>query len=469
MINNFNFKKINNNLILLTNDLGRYIFLKNDDFKLLVLNKIDKYSKLYEELHGRLFIVEPNDIGSEEITIALRGMKNYLFQSTSLHIFVLTNRCNLKCVYCQAQDHKALERGIMSRETAQRAIDIALQSPNSKLSFEFQGGEPLINFPIIKFMVEYAEAHKKDKHIDYNLVSNFSLMTDEIADFLIRNNISVCTSLDGPEWLHCQNRRAIGKGNSYKLMREGLAKLRKRGFKPGAIQTTTRHSLEAAKEIVREYVEQGMNSIFLRPLTPLGFAKTDWEQIGYTPEEFLKFYKVAFEEILQVNREGIWFAEQHAAIFLRKLLIGESENYMELRSPCGAGLGQLAYYYDGDIYTCDEARMVAEAGNLAFRLGNVYDNTYTELITSNVCKATCSASILETIPGCCDCVYQPYCGVCPVINLATYGDIFASKSGDYRCTIYKGILDFLFEKLKDQNSTDVKIMKSWIGVLEDEK
>ena len=469
MLNNFNFKKLKNNLVLVTNDFGRYAFLTSDDFKLLILNKIDKNSSLYKELHDRLFIIESNDINSEEITMALREMKNYLFQSTSLHIFVLTNRCNLKCIYCQAQDHKALERGIMSRETAQRAIDIALQSPNSNLSFEFQGGEPLINFPVIKFMVEYTEANKKDKHISYNLVSNFSLMTDEIADFLVSKNISVCTSLDGPEWLHCKNRRVIGEGNSYNFMFDGLDKLRKRGLKPGAIQTTTRHSLGAAKEIVREYVKQGINSIFLRPLTPLGFAKTDWEQIGYTAEEFLKFYKVAFEEILHVNKEGIWFAEQHAAIFLRKILMGVSENYMELRSPCGAGLGQLAYYYNGDIYTCDEARMVAEAGNPAFRLGNVYDNTYTDLVTSNVCKATCSASILETIPGCCDCVYQPYCGVCPVINLATYGDIFASKAGDYRCAIYKGILDFLFEKLKDQNSVDVKIMKSWIGVLEDEK
>ena len=330
MLNNFNFKKLKNNLVLVTNDFGRYAFLTSDDFKLLILNKIDKNSSLYKELHDRLFIIESNDINSEEITMVLREMKNYLFQSTSLHIFVLTNRCNLKCIYCQAQDHKALERGIMSRETAQRAIDIALQSPNSNLSFEFQGGEPLINFPIIKFMVEYTEANKKDKHISYNLVSNFSLMTDEIADFLVSKNISVCTSLDGPEWLHCKNRRVIGEGNSYNLMFDGLDKLRKRGLKPGAIQTTTRHSLGAAKEIVREYVKQGMNSIFLRPLTPLGFAKTDWEQIGYTAEEFLEFYKAAFEEILQVNKEGIWFAEQHAAIFLRKILMGVSENYMEM-------------------------------------------------------------------------------------------------------------------------------------------
>ena len=135
---------------------------------------------------------------------------------------------------------------------------------------------------------------------------------------------------------------------------------------------------------------------------------------------------------------------------------------MELRSPCGAGIGQLAYYYDGNIYTCDEARMVAEAGDNAFCLGNVLTDDYRSIITSRKCRATCAASVLEGIPGCSDCVYQPYCGVCPVINYAQNGDPFAKQARDYRCKIYGGILDFLFSLIHENDSEVMEILYSWV-------
>ena len=136
-------------------------------------------------------------------------------------------------------------------------------------------------------------------------------------------------------------------------------------------------------------------------------------------------------------------------------------NYMELRSPCGAATGQLCYYYDGNIYTCDEGRMVAEMGDPLFRLGTV-DSDYDELIESPVCKATLAASVLESLPSCSDCVYQPYCGVCPVVTYAIEKDIFPKSPNGFRCTINKGIQDFLFEILKNNDETVINILYSWI-------
>ena len=158
---------------------------------------------------------------------------------------------------------------------------------------------------------------------------------------------------------------------------------------------------------------------------------------------------------------GKRFPEQHACFFLKKILCGESDNYMELRSPCGASIGQLAYYYNGEIYTCDEGRMIAEAGDPAFRLGTVNDS-YQNLVSSKTCTAISESSVLESIPSCCDCVYQPYCGVCPVVNYSMTGDIFNKQPRTYRCTIYKGILDFLFSQLESQDNTARKIMESWV-------
>lgn len=463
MLNHFNFRRWSDQDILITNDMGRYDFLSYKEFQDFLKGNLEKTSNLYCRLREKHFLLEDEDLASEDLTHCLRSMKDYIFHGPALHIFVVTNQCNLQCVYCQAQQHHAKHKGFMTADIGRRAIDIALTSPEHRLSFEFQGGEPLLNFPVIREMVEYAEAQHGDKVIDFTIVSNFQLLTEDIADFLLEHHISICTSLDGPKELQETNRRSLGTTSSYQKVIDGMQLLAWRGYKTGAIQTTTRYSLPYAREIVREYQRLGMTQIFLRPLTPLGFAAEDWKLIGYTPEEFLAFYRTCFEEILKINREGTLFKEQHACIFLQKILHGFSTNYMELRSPCGAGVGQLAYYYDGSIYTCDEARMVAEGGNQAFWLGDVYHSTLNDLVQGKTCRATCSASILETLPGCSDCVYQPYCGVCPVIHLASHGDIFAKETNGYRCKVYRGILDYLFELLHQGDAGTLKILHSWIG------
>lgn len=463
MINHFNFRREKDGAFLITNDYGCYDFLTKEEFLTLVQDRIAQDTPLYQRLRDKLFLVDTTDVYSSETAARLRSMKNYLFQGTDLHIFVVTNQCNLQCIYCQAQDHRAAKKGMMSIETGRKAIDIALQSPNHHLTFEFQGGEPLLNFPVIRQMIAYAEQRKGQKQIDFTLVSNFSLLTEDMADYLLAHQVAICTSLDGPEEIHTKNRLSLNGRSSYQAMWHGRQILTERGYVPSAIQTTTRHSLGRAKEIIEEYRKEGQHSIFLRPLTPLGFAKSDWQKIGYTAEEFLQFYREALQEIIQLNLKGIPFVEQHATFFLRKMLAGVADNYMELRSPCGAAFGQLAYYYDGSIYTCDEARMVAEAGSPAFRLGDVFTSSYRELLSSRVCKAAAEASVLETLPDCCDCVYQPYCGACPVVQYALHGNIFAQEPNGYRCRIYKGIMDCLFAVLRHGTDEEKSVLKSWVG------
>ena len=105
--------------------------------------------------------------------------------------------------------------------------------------------------------------------------------------------------------------------------------------------------------------------------------------------------------------------------------------------------------------------MVSEMGDKAFRLGTV-DNTYDEIIESPVCKATQAASVIESLPDCSDCVYQPYCGVCPVVTYAMDGDIFPRGPKGYRCRVYKGIQDMLFEYIKEADPVIMDIFSSWV-------
>lgn len=281
-----------------------------------------------------------------------------------------------------------------------------------------------------------------------------------MIEFFIENNVSICTSIDGNSELQNIN-RPYKNHDSYQETISKIKILQSKGIKVNAIETTTRFSLDKYTDIVDEYIDLRLESIFIRPLTKLGKADKNWEKVGYSPEAFVEFYRKALEYIIEKNQKGIFLAEGNSTIFLRKILSKQSVNYMDLRSPCGGVIGQLAYYYDGNIYTCDEGRMLADMGNDSFKIGNVYENSYSELMESDSTKAMCISSCIECIPYCCNCVYMPYCGTCPVINLAQDNNIFPKNPQEYRCKIYKGILNILFDYI--QNKTDVvEIFKKWI-------
>lgn len=463
MINYFNFEK-RGQKYLITNDFGKYQFVSEDTFKELVSNSVKDGNEEKTSLIENGFIYEASTENFVKNNIPLlQSMKGYCMQGTALHIFAVTNKCNLDCVYCQAHSKSSMLNSSMSIEIGKKAIDFALQSPNKHLTFEFQGGEPLLNFDVIKEMINYSKNINNDKEIEYTIVSNLIDMDEEKLQFLLENDVHICTSLDGPREVHNNNRPCRNGQGSYDIVIEKIKKYKKRGININAIQTTTNVSLNYPQEIIDQYLEIGINNIFLRPLTPLGMADASWKNVGYSSDEFMAFYKKSFNYIMQLNLNGTYFSELHAAYFLKKILCNYSDNYMELRSPCGASVGQMSYYYNGNVYTCDEGRMLFEMGDNSFFLGNVLRDNYKDAITSSVCAAVCKASIIESLPKCSQCVYQPYCGVCPVVNYAATNNLYHKNSKDFRCSVYRGIMDIIFEILEENDEQKVNVLKSWIN------
>lgn len=463
MINYFNFEK-RHGKYLLTNDFGKYQFVSENTFHELINNAVT------EENEEKLALIE-NGFFYETSTESfvkknspwIHSMKGYCMCGTALHIFAVTNKCNLNCLYCQAHSQSSELEYSMDKDTGRKVIDFALQSPNKSLTFEFQGGEPLLNFDVIKDMIDYSKAVNVDKSIEYTIVTNLLNMTEDKLQYLIDNEVHICTSLDGPKIVHDNNRPCCNGKGSYDLVVSKIKEFKSRGININAIQTTTNVSLKYPKEIIDQYIEIGINNIFLRPLTPLGMADYSWKTVGYTSEEFMRFYKEAFEYIMELNMSGTYFSELHASYFLKKILCNYSDNYMELRSPCGAGVGQMSYYYDGNVYTCDEGRMLSEMGDKSFLLGNVYTDSYNDAVLSPVCTAVCKASIVETLPKCSQCVYQPYCGVCPVVNYASTNSLYDRNDKDFRCLVYKGIMDIIFDILEENDEKKIEVLKSWIN------
>lgn len=460
-LNYFNFKK-KNGKYLITNDLGNYMFISADMFERMI-KKEQLEKSVYEELIKKCFIYDENEeIFATDAAMDVRRQKENLLTPTSLHIFVVTKNCNFNCIYCQAGKLGEDKNFKMSKDIAKKSVDIALQSPSNYLTFEFQGGEPLLNFEIIKYIIEYSKENKKEKNIEYNLVSNLTLLTDEMMEFFTENNVSICTSIDGDRELQNKNRPFKNK-DSYEETTKQFEKIKELNPSISAIETTTKFSLENYKEIVDTYIELGLNNVFIRPLTKLGKADYNWGKIGYSAEDFLKFYKNVLEYILEKNKEGINISEGLACILLKKILKTNPMNYMELRSPCGGAIGQLAYYYDGNIYTCDEGRMLAEMGDESFKIGNVNYSTYKDLMNTDSTKAMCISSCLECLPYCENCVYNPFCGTCPVINLAQDDNIFPKHPKEFRCKIYGGILDILFNYIYENDEEIMKIFENWVN------
>jgi His-Xaa-Ser system radical SAM maturase HxsB len=463
----FRFKKIKDKY-LLTNEVGDFIFLEPADFDKFCQGNLGKESSIYKKLKQKNFIAE--EINYNKYINQYREKHHYLFQGPSLHIVILTLRCNHRCLYCQASPKGLTQKEFdLNQTTAKKIIDFIFSTPSQYISIEFQGGEPFLNWPILEYITKYALARNKieKRKLILTFVSNFTLLDNQKIKFLLDRRISACTSLDGPERLHNFNRRFL-KGSSYRMVIQGIKKLQSAYKKRpsfqynliNAVMTTTRQSLNYPKEIVDEYLKLGLKNIFIRPLSPFGLANQVWKKIGYQAEEYIRFYKKILDYIIKLNLKGKKISERTAVIFLKKILTKRDPNFLEIRSPCGAGIGQLAYNYNGDIYTCDEGRMLGEMGDFSFKLGNVQETKYFNLVNHSTIKTMVLSSCLDGLPLCSHCVWKPYCGLCPIYNYTQGGSIFSQIKNNDHCQINSQILEYLFEKLTDPQIA--LIFKQWI-------
>lgn len=460
----FYFEKIDKKNYFISNDSGKSLIITGKEFNQIKKGKISK--KLQKKLQDNNFIINKNTIIN--FIKNTKTINEHTFSPPSLHIIVMTLQCNHFCQYCRATTSNFKNTEI-SEKTFKKTIDFIFKTPNKNITIEFQGGEPLISWEKLKNAILYAENLNKkyNKNLIITIVTNLSLMDKEKLKFIIEHKISLCTSLDGPKEIHDKNRiyhktSSYDKVSYWLKMINILTKKFNKGDSdslPSALMTTTKFSLPYYKEIIDEYRKLNLGGIFLRPLSPIGYAKNIWNKIGYTADEFLKFYEKSIDYIIEINRKGEKFIERNAAIKLKKILLNQNPNYLDLRSPCGAAVGQLAYNYDGDIYTCDEGRMLGALKDFTFKVGNVFKSRYSDIIKSPVTKMCIECSVLENQVLCYKCAFKPYCGVCPVFNYETSKTVYGNRNSSYWCDVEKGIFKILVKKLKKQENR--KLFLRW--------
>ena len=267
-------------------------------------------------------------------------------------------------------------------------------------------------------LTKQIEETQAKKTISFVIATNLALINDEMLEFCKQYKIQISTSLDGPEDLHNKNRPRPGKDSHQKAI-QGINKCRTKLGREyvSALMTTTEASLSRSKEIIDEYMSQGFDGIFLRPLSPYGFAIKTKSYDTYDMEKWLQFYIDGIEYIIQLNKIGIQFKEYYATTILNKIFTSTDPGYVDLMSPAGIGIGAIVYNYDGIVYPSDESRMLAEMNETKFQLGNVLENTYEEIILNPALLDPLEESIALSVPMCNECAFEDYCGADPVFSL----------------------------------------------------
>lgn len=466
----FSFKTLENKSTLLINQAGEYLNLSNTNFKDFHSFKLPANSSVYSTLKAKHFLADNEEnlaISVDMLATKLRTRKAFISDFTALHMIVVTLRCNCLCRYCHASsvDLSKTEYD-MDWSTAKNTIDMIFQTPSNDIKIEYQGGEPLLNWKIIEESVLYAEFLNKlaKKQLDFIICTNLTDITEKQLLFCKKHNIQLSTSLDGLKVHHDKHRKSRVMESSYDAFILNLEKTRSILGEDScsALLTITKDNLYSLKEVINHYVQLGFNNIFLRALNPYGNAIVNAEDLSYSSDEFINEYIGALNYIIDLNIQGVDFAESFASLLLSRILTPFATGFVDLQSPSGAGISGVIYNYDGEVYPADEGRMLAKMGDKYFCMGNVNDTDYKSIFNGEVIRNIVVNSCVETMPICSECVYQQYCGADPMRNYLETKDVMGDRLKSGFCKKNKAILDYLFKLILEDNPQVMDVFWSWV-------
>lgn len=460
----FAFESLANQDIFLSGLAGDYAFLNRNDFDALVKNSLTSDSAAFIELESKKLITTGNKAAIMMTASGLLSRKAFTFSGPRLHIIVMTRGCNCHCDYCHASSYSPGEEAPqMTMAVATATARSIMSSPSREITIEFQGGEPVLAWDMVRFLVDYIRLLnvKARKSISFVLCTNLLKLDQGMIDYIAKRGIEVSTSLDGPANLHDFHRH-IPNGSAHDLFIKNLKLFElKTGKKISPLLTVTSDNLHNIRQVIDHYIEYERDGIFIRPLNPFGRAAMN-QDLGYKTEDFTEAYIDAVEYILAINRKGINFREFMLSLFLKRIYTPFDDGFVDLKFPAGAGLSVLVYDVNGDVYPSDEARMMAVSGDNRLKMGNVQTNSGHTIRNSTIAQKILSSSIPSLIPGCASCPYAPYCGVDPIKVFSEMGD-FTQYAETGECRKNRAILRWLFNKIRNADEQLERILLGWIA------
>lgn len=263
----------------------------------------------------------------------------------------IANDCNLGCTYCFAsQGNYGAPKRLMSEETARESVDFLLRASgdHESVTLVFFGGEPLMNFRLIKSAVDYATqaGARAGKRVEFTMTTNATYLTTEVIQFLNDHAIGVSVSIDGPKKFHDLRRTFKNGKGSYEFIEPRVASLiRNHKTRPLAARVTLTHGVTAVREIFHHLITMGFHEVGFSPVT-----SSDQDDYALTSDELwtvLTEFKGLADSYVEKAARDEYLGFSNLSNALYDLHSGVVKAY-----PCGAGLGLVGVGSTGDLYLC---------------------------------------------------------------------------------------------------------------------
>ena len=318
-----------------------------------------------------------------------------VIKALCLHV---SHTCNLNCSYCFASQGKYHgDRAVMSFEVGKRALDFLIEHSGKRrnLEVDFFGGEPLMNFQVVKDLVAYARSREQEagKNFRFTLTTNGMLIDDDVIDFANREMSNVVLSLDGRKEIHDRYRVDYAGNGSWERIVPKFQKLvAARGGKNYYMRGTFTHQNPDFVQDIRQMLDLGFTELSMEPVVcapedPSALTPADIEIVKQQYEELA-------ELMLQRDREGRPFTFYHYMIDLA----GGPCIYKRI-SGCGSGTEYMAVTPWGDLYPCHQF-----VGEERFKLGDIWNGLNNPEVQSEFAACNVYAK-----PECQDCWAKLYC------------------------------------------------------------
>ncbi len=381
-----------------------------------------------------------------------KDFQSFLASSVKAINLEVTHRCNLRCAHCIYQDHykekRNFSREVMSFDVAKKAIEFLKRNSSAldTVTIGVYGGEPLMRFSFIKDCVEYAKKLFTGKKIGFNITTNATLITEEVAEYLINEGFSILVSLDGPKAFHDRYRvDAKGRGSFDKTL-EGLRLLSEKynQIKKGMISVNTVYTppfssqkLDTINNFFKglEWLPKEVHIFTNYPndnSIPKGYvSEKDLEEDKYMLDWAVEKYKVDFDKSDSMVKRQI---ELLLAKFIQRPVLTEPVDSYFLNGCCIPGQRKNYITTDGDIQLCEKmpgncpALGNVETGFDFETIRNVYIDEYVE----------------KSIEACSRCWGLRLCDVCYVYALNGRGELDMKKKTGHCKSVLNNVEKFLW-------------------------
>ena len=356
----------------------------------------DEVAECWEQVEelkrsGILFSEDSFELLQDELKRRSEG----IVKALCLHV---AHSCNLNCEYCFAsQGRYSGERALMSFETGKRALDFLIEHSGSRrnLEVDFFGGEPLMNWQVVKDLVKYARSVEKEynKNFRFTLTTNGMLIDDEVIEFSNREMSNVVLSLDGRKEIHDRYRVDYeGRGSWDRIVPKFQEFVKRRGDKNYYIRGTFTHANPDFLKDIETMLDLGFTELSMEPVVA---AEDDPSALT---QEDVSIVKDQYEKLallmLEKEKEGRPFTFYHYMIDLK-----DGPCVYKRISGCGSGTEYMAVTPWGDLYPCHQF-----VGDEKFRLGDVWKG-----VTNTEMTDEFRACNVYSRPECRECWARLYC------------------------------------------------------------